>query len=259
MMPHPRISPFLASLPFLLMSVAVISSPGRDNSAPASPDELRSSLLLFGSIPPQDVVLRTAILNTLVEKYQYQSYLEIGQALRQGNLDWIECRTKIGVDPESSYQADYQLTSDEFFALNKDSFDLIFIDGLHRAGQVERDIINALKCLEKNGTIVVHDCNPRDEAMQRVPREGQGMWTGDVWKAWVRFRATRPDLKMVVVNADFGCGIIRRGRQKTIRPPGNLSYEVLALHRERLLNLIDVEAFVAGLKSDMLFLGDQSR
>jgi hypothetical protein len=185
--------------------------------------------------------------------------LEIGQALKQGNLDWIACETKVGVDPEPAYNADFQMTSDDFFALNKDSFDLIFIDGLHRAGQVERDINNALKCLNASGAIVVHDCNPWTEEMQRVPREGRGRWTGDVWKAWVRFRATRPDLKMVVVNTDNGCGVIKKGRQKTIRLPENLTYEVLDLHRERLLNLIDVEAFVDGLRSDTLFPDVQTR
>ncbi len=38
-------------------------------------------------------------------------------------------------------------------------------------------------------------------------------WCGDVWKSFVKFRATRPDLQMRTVDCDWGCGIIRRGEQ----------------------------------------------
>lgn len=212
-------------------------------------DELKSSLLHYGSIPNPQEITRTSILNTLVERYDYQSYLEIGQGDRIKNFDWIECRTKIGVDPDISFNAAYRMTSDEFFARNKDSFDLIFIDGLHHADQVEKDIINALEVLNDNGTIVVHDCNPITEKMQIVPRE-QKLWTGDVWKTWVKLRATRPDLRMYVVDADFGCGIIRKGIQETIELPEHLTYAALDDNRKYFLNLRDVNSFLEDLKRE---------
>jgi len=52
---------------------------------------------------------------------------------------------------------------------NKLTFDLIFIDGLHNAAQVERAIGNSLKVLHKGGTILVHDCNPTSAEQQTVP------------------------------------------------------------------------------------------
>ncbi len=209
--------------------------------------DTNSSILHYDSISPQRKIKRTTILNTLVERYNYQSYLEIGQGQRANNFDWINCRIKIGVDPKKSLNAAYQMTSDEFFAINNDSFDLIFIDGLHHADQVERDIINALNVLNDNGTIVVHDCNPTTKAMQIVP-QGKGTWTGDVWKTWVSLRAARPDLNMFVIDADNGCGIIRRGTQKIIKLPENLTYEVLDKKRKELLNLVDVNFFLKYLK-----------
>lgn len=206
-----------------------------------------SSVLKYDRIPPGVRLSRTNILNTLVERYGYSSYLEIGQGLSQANFDWVRCRTKIGVDPDKSLNAAYPMTSDEFFALNKAAFDLIFIDGLHQADQVERDILNALQVLNENGSILVHDCNPTSLEMQVIPRS-QKVWTGDVWKAWVRLRATRPDLKMYVIKAESGCGLIRRGHQTTIELPDNLTYEGLAENREKWLNLVEPNIFLEDLK-----------
>jgi len=211
-----------------------------------------SSILHYDSIPPDREIRKTAILNTLVERYSYQSYLEIGQGHRDQNFDWITCRIKIGVDPNRLLNAAYQMTSDEFFAMNKDTFDLIFIDGLHHADQVERDIINALKVLNDNGTIVVHDCNPGTREMQIVPLPaGQTTWTGDVWKAWVKLRATRPDLKMYVIDIEYGCGIIRIGSQRIIELPEGLNYEALDKNRQEFLNLVDVNFFLKDLKAEL--------
>jgi len=150
------------------------------------------------------------------------------------------------------------MTSDEFFAQNNDSFDLIFIDGLHHADQVERDILNALNVLNENGTICVHDCNPMTKEMQIVPRQ-QAAWTGDVWKTWVKLRATRPHLKMYVINADNGCGIIRRGTQITTNIPDPLTYEELDKNRGKMLNLVDVNEFLKDLKSKLPSKAVQSR
>lgn len=209
---------------------------------------LSLSMLHLDSIPPGVRIRRSAILNTLADKYAYQSYLEIGQGRREQNLDWIQCRVRVGVDPAPEVNAAFQMTSDEFFTINNDRFDLIFIDGLHHANQVGRDILSALAILNENGTIVVHDCNPTTEQMQLVPRKKGTAWTGDVWKTWVRLRATRPDLTMLVVDTDFGCGVIRRGRQGPIKIAGELTYDRLEQNRVQWLNLMSVQDFLAGLR-----------
>ena len=206
------------------------------------------SILHHDSVPScyKNHIRRTTILNTLIEKFGYRSYLEIGQGPGRGNFDWVNCPIKIGVDPDVGVDATYQITSDEFFAQNKDRFDLIFIDGLHHDDQVEKDILNALEILNGNGTIVVHDCNPTNEAMQIVPRQ-QPNWTGNVWKAWVRLRATRPDLTMYVIDTNYGCGIIRRGNQQTIKIHGELTYRMLDNNRKEFLNLVDIDYFLEDL------------
>lgn len=217
--------------------------------APASPRTISLSMLHLDPLPARLKIRRSAILNTLADKYGYQAYLEIGQGQREQNLDWIQCRIRVGVDPEPKLNAAFQMTSDDFFTLNNDTFDLVFVDGLHHSGQVERDILNALAILNDNGSIVVHDCNPLAEEYQRVPRPKKPKsWTGDVWKAWVKFRASRPDLTMFVIDVDFGCGVIRRGSQETIKIPDPLTYSQLASHRAEWLNLVSVQDFLARLR-----------
>lgn len=208
-----------------------------------------SSILGYDKIPETLGLDRTLILNALIERHGYTSYLEIGQGHRELNHDRIQCPIRIGVDPDRSLLAAYQMTSDDFFARNKATFDLIFVDGLHYAYQTEKDILNALKVLNERGTILVHDCNPATKEMQVIPRTTV-LWNGDVWKAWVRLRATREDLDMFVIDADNGCGLIRRGRQATITIPERLSYEDLAKNRKGWLNLVDQDAFLKDLKSD---------
>jgi hypothetical protein len=193
---------------------------------------------------------RTDVINLLRAKRDYQSYLQVGQGGREENFDAIGCKIKIGVDPDRKWNAAFQMTSDEFFAQNKQTFDLIFIEGVHDADQVARDIANSLKNLNKGGSIVLHDFNPTTVEQQTVPRlPNQGDWKGDVWKAWVKLRATHDDLKMVTINVDGGCGVITRGNQTKLKVPAELTYQGLDTNRKGWLNLIEVDDFLKDLTS----------
>tara|TARA_B100001559_G_C16389636_1_gene570562 strand:- start:297 stop:992 length:696 start_codon:yes stop_codon:yes gene_type:complete len=48
-------------------------------------------------------------------------------------------------------------TSDQFFENNNSNFDLIYIDGYHKAEQVLKDFKNAWKVLNKNGILIFDD------------------------------------------------------------------------------------------------------
>lgn len=152
------------------------------------------------------------LIQYLIDKFQLKSYLEIG--VESGNcFDAIRCEHKIGIDPAWGTPA-IHWTSNEFFNRNKEKFDIIFIDGWHHAEQMEIDVHNALAVLNPNGFIICHDCNPVDEKMQIIPRQ-QKIWTGNVWKGWVKLRQL-PFISMFVLDMDYGCGVIRRGHQGTI-------------------------------------------
>ena len=186
---------------------------------------------------------RTDIINSLIEKFGYKSYLEIG--VEEGlNFKEINCPFKASVDPdiEIKANADYKITSDNFFIINDKYYDCIFIDGLHHAKQVCKDILNSMTILNKGGTIIVHDCNPYNHEAQVVPRQ-QDVWNGDVWKAWVGLRKVMLDVEMFCVDTDHGTGIIRKGSQEKLILKDEVTYENLITNKKEWLNLISVEQF----------------
>ncbi len=150
-------------------------------------------------------IFRWDLIQHIIDKYNYTTYLEIGCDKDQSFFK-IKIDKKIGVDPVSG--GTIRDTSDNFFKTNKDKFDIIFIDGLHHYEQVIKDINNSLKILNNNGHILVHDCLPRSIAHQAIPRY-RGSWNGDVWKSIVELR-TKKDLEVFTCEIDFGVGIIRK-------------------------------------------------
>ena len=192
---------------------------------------------------------RRKIIQTIINKIGAKSYLEIG--IGNGKLHTsIQCDHKVSVDPcvssewgdfkaSSKLLPTFKLTSDEFFKQNSSTFDVIFIDGLHIAEQVEKDIYNALRILNPKGFIICHDISPTTAQMQEVPRV-QKTWTGDCWKAWVKIRSKNSNLSMYVVDTDFGCGVIQLGEQEILDINNqDLTFENLEKNRSKWLNLKD--------------------
>lgn len=191
---------------------------------------------------------RTELINMLIEKHGYKSYLEIGvNTPAQPGYNWagVNAEVKHGVDP--NVDTTYKMTSDEFFVNHvSQNYDIIFIDGLHLSEQAYRDLCNSYARLNENGTIVVHDCNPITEITQRRERASDA-WHGDVWKAIVMLRLITPDLSICTVDTDEGCCVIRRGSQIQLQVKEGdnpFEYAFLEKHRKLALNLVSVEEFV---------------
>lgn len=134
----------------------------------------------------------------------------------------VNCERKVGIDPLQIMGGPncipMLMTSDEYFDELPDDvkFDAIFIDGLHEAYQCERDIVNAWKHLKPGGCIVIHDINPTNEQMQRVPRETR-QWTGDVWRCWMGLHLFYGhQLKLIGLPQDYGIGIVHYDKYMTI-------------------------------------------
>lgn len=188
---------------------------------------------------------RYDIIRHLIETRGYKSYLEIGVLGNEtyNNLPTLD--VKHSVDPNG--QAIFNVTSDEFFEhYCKQSYDIIFIDGLHLAEQVERDIENSLTHLNEGGIIVVHDCLPTAEYEQLREGVSGKPWTGDVWKTFAALRANRSDLIMRVVDTDYGCGLIERGVDPVEYRPidGNYTWDFFCKHRNKVMGVITVEQFI---------------
>ena len=190
---------------------------------------------------------RTELINKLIKKYDYKSYLEIGvNTPSQPGYNWVgvDIETKHGVDP--NVDTTYRMESDTFFSDHiTQKYDIVFVDGLHLFEQVYKDIVNSLSNLNDGGVIVVHDCNPTTEITQRRLRASDA-WHGDVWKSIVRLRLENPELDVCTVDTDEGCGIIKKGKQDLLVVEDGVDtyhYDFLNENRLNALNLITIEDF----------------
>lgn len=187
------------------------------------------------------LVTRTDIIDYLAKRFSYKTYLEIG-VFNGANYKYLQhpFRRMIGVDPkpQEGTGVSFAGTSDEFFEHNTESFDLIFIDGLHHHGQAYKDALNALDSMNVGGTVVMHDCLPPTKDAQEVPQDGRFIWTGDVWRAYLQLREIK-ELYMEVIDTDFGVGIIQQGEQVPLPPYTyrDMTYEAFIENKAGLLNL----------------------
>lgn len=196
-------------------------------------------------------MLRFDIINYLISINGYKSFLEIGTQ-EKINLNSVKIGKKVCVDPDPNADADYQITSDEYFENNFEKFDIVFVDGLHHADIAYRDILNSLKRLNPGGCVVVHDLIPYSYEAQVIPLEkasdmGTIAWNGDVWKAWIKLRTERDDLVMNCVDTDHGCGIIHftnKGNGSFLKDFQNGYYDY---NRENIINSLNI------IKPDDLF------
>ncbi len=188
--------------------------------------------------------LRFDIINKIISKRNYTSYLEIG-CFKNETFNKINIKKKIGVDPVSG--GNLRMTSDHFFKENKEKFDLIFIDGLHVYEQVIKDIFNSINILKENGIILVHDCLPR-KLWYQTPIRMSDTWNGDVWKAIVECR-TLEYIDTYTCLADEGIGVIKVQKNNNLLKLKlsnfkNLKYKEYYLNRESLMNIISVEKLI---------------
>jgi hypothetical protein len=148
---------------------------------------------------------RIAVINLLISQKSNPAYLEIG-CESNSLFDSVPALNKVGVDPAMG--GTMRMTSDEFFKQNKNSFDVIFIDGLHTYEQVRNDVINSIRVLNQGGWIALHDLLPRDWKEHHVPIVSIGKRTGDVWKVAFELSQTQ-GVDFKILRLDQGVGVFR--------------------------------------------------
>lgn len=205
---------------------------------------------------------RTEIINFILNKFDRETcYLEIGVRNPNHNYAHIKSNKKYSVDPGKEFKTnpvDFKITSDEFFAqlragkvLSPDiKFDVVFIDGLHLAEQVDRDIINALDFIKEDGFVVLHDCSPASEWHARedhnfLETPAFGIWNGTTWKAFQKWRF-EPGVYSCCIDCDWGVGVLSKKRNigNSIQPVNPFyEFEVMNKNRKAYLNLVDFETF----------------
>lgn len=226
---------------------------------------------------------RVILIQLLIKKYGYSNYLEIGT--QEGKSFFpIRCRKKTAVDPyfkisnkerikwilKNPYNLRaqfFELTSDNFFLTKKKflnqnrKLDIALIDGLHTFSATLNDVLNCLKFLQKNGTIIMHDCFPphkaaaiEAESESEAEKKGKdfpswtGEWCGDSWKAIAYLRKNYPGkIEAYVLDMDYGLGIVKivdsdlnlKIDQELYKKIESLTYEDLLSDPEKWIGLRD--------------------
>ena len=183
---------------------------------------------------------RWEIINQLIQKYNYKSYLEIGT--QHGNcFKEVKCEHKVCVDPVKVFDGlTYEMTSDEYFKDHDEKFDIIFIDGLHTEDQTIKDVTKALVVLNENGTIVAHDCSPDTKEATEM------YFCGTSYMAPIWYRMHITNVEVQVVDTDCGCGIFRRGSNQVYdKTTYNVAreYDYFFANKQELVNVITVDRF----------------
>ena len=160
---------------------------------------------------------RLDLIYLAIEKVKAKKYLEIG-CFKDKVFNSIPVDYKIGVDPQRG--GNRRMTSDEFFTQNTDTFDVIFIDGLHHYDQVSRDFENSLSCLNDGGIIILHDMLPlsEEEAVVPIPEKLPYTWVGDVWRLAFDL-SNRTDVTFKLTLIDNGCGVVYKKSQIPLSLP----------------------------------------
>lgn len=194
---------------------------------------------------------RTDIINLIIERYAFTSYLEIGVRVPADNFDKIIISLKHSVDPNPCGNYTHKMTSDVFFEnfINR-NYDIVFIDGMHTEEQSYKDVKNTLNYLSDNGFVVLHDCNPENEYLARSYEDyikQPGGWNGTVYRSFVRLKYELKDYSCFVINEDYGCGIITKNKileNKLIAFPFNcFEWREFEENKKDILQLISYDEF----------------
>jgi hypothetical protein len=170
-----------------------------------------------------------SVLTGLHDHLRPNAYLEVG--IRQGHSLALAHCPSIGIDPRFTLEPKFGLTtegrdppvhlfettSDRFFEkqdalqiLQLPHVDFLFLDGMHQADFLMRDIINAERLAAPQSIIALHDCVPIDIAMTLSRQERAlsappvvypNFWAGDVWRVIPIIKKYRPDIVLHVMDA----------------------------------------------------------
>ena len=231
------------------------------------------------------------IINELSVIHGYRTYLEICTPTT-GNMYRAIDRTRYSTCHRLMYRCPAGFDDEmpiDFRSSNLDidecvsairarnlKYDAILVDPFHEYESSARDLSEAVNLLNPNGTIIVHDCFPRDRAIAG-PEYIAGDWCGVTYKAYLDFVLANESLIFCTIDTDYGCGVIRRnsslcssqrmaGRALRMAPRDDkrhvvgqwmrvgkdydAAFNLLAAHSITLLNLVTVDEFLNGERNN---------
>lgn len=213
------------------------------------------------------------IVNALIRKHNYRSYLEVCTPYAGGKFARIDrahartCERLVYRCPShlsDRREVTYRTEGEDTAGLVPDDrrYEAIFIDAWHTLACVERDIRDAFARLVPGGAIVLHDCLPPTRGLAQ-PVALAGGWCGLTYCGFLDFVLATPGIVHYTVDSDFGCGVIRKvPRHEGVSarfPPtpalteewfdrrrlGEDMFDFFKRHERALLHLVSVSDFLA--------------
>jgi predicted O-methyltransferase YrrM len=150
------------------------------------------------------------ILVKLARAINAKTYLELGiYCGRTFSLMENVVDKSIGVDISPQFTPRrglvFSSSTEDFFKVNRETFDLIFIDADHQFDCARNDLLHSLEILNPGGVITMHDTDPiREELIQKE-------FCGDSYRVVDWIIETREDLNVVTLPIwEEGLSLIQR-------------------------------------------------
>lgn len=180
------------------------------------------------SISDPEELSKRDIVNALARRYDYRSLLEISTpytGFTQGAFDRAQLTRYDrliyrydGVPDDGEYTVRTAAETSYEFALERSErpggdgrYDVAFVDPFHTHHCTTVDLLVAFALVRPGGAIVVHDCHPVDSSMVSPTYIGYPTaWCGVTYWAFIDFVLGRAGIEYFTVDADYGCGVIRK-------------------------------------------------
>jgi hypothetical protein len=202
---------------------------------------------------------RLMMINELLATKTNPAYLEIGYG--EGHVfDGANSSDKTCCDPSPWSQCAERfhantncvlLSSDDFFAQNKKTFDVVFIDGHHEYDYVRRDFFNAMNSLKDGGYVMLHDCNPPNEWRCRPISQfinGEA-WNGDGgYRLIMELYQTSTEYEWMTSLEDEGCCVVKKS-SRSIVPLQGSDWNTFNNNRTYILNLMPMNLMITSVKN----------
>jgi capsular polysaccharide biosynthesis protein len=211
---------------------------------------------------PAPPLSRWQVVQKLINLHDNPRYLEIG--VSEGvTFHRVQAARQVAVDPaflfdwevEQRKRADtttyHQVTSDEYFGsiiADNETFDVIFLDGLHTFEQTLRDLVNALDHLSPEGVIVIDDVCPssyhaslpdhlQSVQVRQYVEDTSKDWMGDVYRLVWFIDTFFQTLSYRTVANNHGQAVVWRERRRSVRERqareiAELSFEDFVLNQD---------------------------
>jgi hypothetical protein len=211
------------------------------------------------------------IINLLIHKYSYTSYLEISTpttgrrfaeidraSLEHCHRILYRCGPKFDDGHEVTWRSADKTLETAFAeaSIAARPYDVVLVDSFHTYACSARDLSLALSLASSGGIVVMHDASPPTQDLT-TPEFIKGPWCGQSYAALIDLLLRRPSLEVYVVDVDFGVAVLRSDSRARHTISGPLAAAWTAIgddparrfaffqaHRQELLNLIGVEEFL---------------